>query len=186
MKAVCLAALLVAPHFAYLPQAFANPGGIYRCGNEYLNDAAQAEARGCRVVEAGGVTVTVTGTRVLSRPAEPDPAQASTPAQTPTQAPTQARAASAASSSSSASVNVPPKATTWRTDSADQRARDRDALSILQAELGKAEALLAERQRELADPQRHASRLGDLQSSIARHLSDVAGLKREISRLPVR
>lgn len=186
MKAVCLAALLVAPHFAYLPQALANPGGIYRCGNEYLNDAAQAEARGCGLVEGGSVTVTVTGTRVLSRPAEPDPAQGATPAPSPPQAPPQARAASAAPSSSSASIIAPPKATTWRTDSADQRARDRDALSILQAELSKAEALLAERQRELADPQRQASRLPDLQSSISRHLDDIAGLKREISRLPIR
>lgn len=150
---------------AHLVPAWAGEGAIYRCGNDYLNDAATARARGCSLVEAGSVTVTVTGTRVLSQASEP----------------AQARAVPAASPPA-ASALAAPKA--WRTDSAEQRARDRDALSILQAELSKAEALLADRQRDLADPQRHASRLPELQSSIGRHLSDIAGLKREISRLP--
>lgn len=178
MKAVLLAALLVAPQFAYVPQAFANAGPIYRCGNEYLNDAAQAQARGCSLVEGGGVMVTVTGTRVQSPPA-------AEVIQTPTQAATQGSVIGTRASSSSVTTNTPRKATSWRTEGAEQRARDRDAFSILQAELGKAEASLAERQRELADPQRQASRLPDLQSSISRHLSDIAGLKREISRLPL-
>ncbi len=161
LKAVFFVALLA----AHVTQAAANPNAIYRCGNDYLNDAAEAQARGCSMVESSPVTVT--GTRVQSQ------ALANSPSASP---------------SASAAPNTPasstPKATTWRTGSADQRARDRDALSILQAELGKAEALLAERRRELADPQRHASRLADVQSSISRHLSDIAGLKREISRLP--
>lgn len=168
MKALFLALLLI----ANFPPAIASPdvispGAIYRCGNDYLNDAEIAQARGCDPVGDAGVAVTVAGTRVLS-----------TSTQTPV--------ASVAAASSSHSPSALTKAPSWRADSADQRVRDRDALSILQAELTKAEALLAERQRELADPPRHASRLGDLQSSIARHLSDVAGLKREISRLPVR
>lgn len=171
LKALFLASLLLA-HF---PLAFADPGVVYRCGNEYLNDAAQAQARGCAVLEGNGVAVTVNGTRVLSRAVESQPAPTRPPALSPAPSPVQARVA----------ANTPAK-TTWRTDSAEQRARDRDAFSILQAELAKAEALLAERQRELANPQRPAARLGDLQSSISRHLSDIAGLKREISRLPVR
>lgn len=157
MKAVFFVAWLAA-HGA---QALANPNAIYRCGNEYLNDAAVAQARGCSLVEGGAVTVT--GTRVQSPGQIAMPQLASMPAP--------ARPAL-------------PQAPSWRTDSSGQRARDRDALSILQAELAKAEALLAERQRELTDPQRQASRLADLQSSISRHLSDIAGLKREISRLP--
>lgn len=164
MKAVLFAVLLA----AHMSQALADPGAIYRCGNEYLNDATVAQARGCSIVEGGAGSVTVTGTR----------------AQFHNQ--TQVRVGSAASASDlSALTSTTPRPTSWRTDIAEQRARDRDALSILQAELGKAEALMAERQRELADPKRHASRLGELQSSISRHLSDIAGLKREISRLPV-
>lgn len=30
---------------------------IYRCGNEYTNNAAQAKQKGCRLVEGGNVTV---------------------------------------------------------------------------------------------------------------------------------
>lgn len=30
---------------------------IYRCGNEYTNNATQAKERGCRLVEGGNVTV---------------------------------------------------------------------------------------------------------------------------------
>lgn len=178
MKAVLFVALLVAPHFTFGPQALASPGAIYRCGNEYLDDAAQAQARGCTMVEGGGLSVTVPGTRVHMRVAEP----AHSPAQTQTQAGPAAGPASA--SLSTISSSTAPKTTSWRTDSAEQRARDRDALSILQAELAKAEAKLAERQRDLADPQRPVSGLSELQASISRHLSDIAGLKREISRLP--
>lgn len=145
--------ILLAVTAAHLTQALANPNAIYRCGHEFMNDAAVARARGCSLVD-GGAAVTVTGTRVQAR-----------------------------SLATNTQPNATPKATV-RADNADQRARDRDALSILQAELGKAEALLAERQRELVEPNRSASRRVDVQSSIGRHLSDIASLKREISRLP--
>ncbi len=144
---------------AHVAQALANPNAIYRCGSEYLNDAAEAQARGCSIVEGGAVTVT--GTRVQSQSISAAPSSSALPL-----------------------IRTSPSSTGWRADSADQRARDRDALSILQAELSKAEALLAERRRELADPQRQ-SRAPEVQSSISRHLSDIAGLKREISRLPI-
>ncbi len=181
MKAVIFPVYFAVLLAAQLIPAWASQGAIYRCGNEYLNDAAAAQARGCSLVEAGAITVTVTGTRVLSQVSEPAQARAVTAASA-----TSAVSASAAAPASASSSIAPaaPKSTAWRADSAEQRARDRDALSILQAELSKAEALLAERQRDLADPQRHASRLPELQSSIGRHLSDIAGLKREISRLP--
>lgn len=173
MKAVFFAVLLAVPPLAGLSLTLANSGAIYRCGNDYLNDAVQAQARGCGLVEGIGASVTVTGTRVQSRATEPEHTQASTSPQ----APAQLRVISAV-----------PLSPSFSSSAADQRARDRDAWSILQAELAKAEALLSERQRELADPHRQTSQtshLGDLQSSIRRHLSDVAGLKREISRLPL-
>ena len=48
--------------------AQSTPGGgvatqVYRCGNEYLNDAALAQSRGCQPIEGGYITV-VPGTRV--------------------------------------------------------------------------------------------------------------------------
>src|SRR5687768_2783626 len=39
---------------------------IYRCGNSYTNDTAQAQAQGCKLVEGGNVTV-VEGTKVNSQ-----------------------------------------------------------------------------------------------------------------------
>jgi hypothetical protein len=39
---------------------------IFRCGNEYTNNATEAQARGCKVVEGGNVTM-VEGTRVAAR-----------------------------------------------------------------------------------------------------------------------
>jgi chromosome segregation ATPase len=85
----------------------------------------------------------------------------------------------------------------WRTDlSPEQRARDSDSRAILEAELKKAEAKLAEQQKEFnnGEPekqgiegrnyQRYLDRVAELKDSIARNQSDIAGLKREISRLP--
>ena len=83
---------------------------IFRCGNEYTNNATEAQARGCKVVEGGNVTV-VEGTRVANTPAP-------------------VRVANA------------PQAT-QRVDNTEQRARDNDARTILEAELKKAEALVA-------------------------------------------
>jgi len=84
-----------------------------------------------------------------------------------------------------------------RTDgSPDQRARDSDMRAILEAELKKAEAKLAEQQKEYnnGEPekqgiegrnyQRYLDRVTELKDSIARNQSDIAGIKREISRLP--
>src|SRR5512140_1276881 len=38
---------------------------IYRCGNTYTNDAAEARSKGCKLMEGGNITV-VEGTRVHS------------------------------------------------------------------------------------------------------------------------
>ena len=78
----------------------------------------------------------------------------------------------------------------------EQRARDSDSRLILEAELKKSESRLAELQKEYnnGEPekqgiearnyQRYLDRVAELKASIARSQSDIAGLKREISRLP--
>ena len=91
---------------------------VWRCGNEYTNNAGDAQRRGCKVMEGGNVTI-VQG----SRPA--------------------ASAAPAAASGSTSAVRAP--AGSPRVESSDQRARDGEARSVLEAELRKAEA----RQTEL-------------------------------------
>ncbi|WP_110012499.1 hypothetical protein [Melaminivora alkalimesophila] len=143
---------------------------IYRCGNEYTNNATQARERGCRLVEGGNVTILQTTPR-------PAPAGGAAPAPAPGGRP-------------SAS---PPSAP--RVDTAEQRARDTDARAILEAELRKAEARLAELRTEYNDgapqrtaqeqlnPQAYAERTAELKAGVARAEADVAGIKRELGRL---
>ncbi len=145
---------------------------IFRCAAsnggvpEYINNAKEAQNRNCKVVEGGNVTV-VQGTAVQGQRAP-------------------VRVAAAVQSSP-----------TPRTDSGpEQRARDSDSRVILESELKKAEARLAEQQKEYnnGEPekqgiegrnyQRYLDRVAELKDSIARNQSDIAGLKREIARLP--
>lgn len=78
----------------------------------------------------------------------------------------------------------------------EQRARDSDSRIILESELKKMEAKLAEQQKEYnnGEPdkqggearnyQKYLDRVNELKEGIARSQSDIGGLKREISRLP--
>lgn len=167
MKKTFIALLTVC---ACLPAAWSQDR-IYRCGNEYTNNAAQAKERGCKVVEGGNVTVLQS-----SRPAA---------------APSSGGGGSAASSGSAAAP-----ANTPRVGVSDQRARDSDARAILESELRKAESRQAELAREynngtpdksaleLRNTQVYQDRLTALKASLARADSDVAGIKRELARLP--
>ena len=142
---------------------------VYRCAGaagappEYTNNTKDAQTRNCKQIAGGNVTV------VQSTPA----------------AKAAVRVAAAASTSGP------------RTDgSPDQKARDGDTRSILETELRKAEARLAEQQKEYnnGEPdkqgiegrnyQRYLDRVAELKESISRQQSDIAGLTREISRLP--
>ncbi len=167
---------VIAPALLATSVAAMAQGAIYRCGNEYINDAAVAAARGCQVVEGGHVTL-VPGTRVNPvEKAEASPAVSSVPARS-------------VGRSTSLSTRSP-------TDAAAQRARDSDALSILTAELKTAESRLAEQQKEYNNgapeklaieaqyPQRYQERVNQLEDAIKRYTGDIAGLKREIARLP--
>ena len=104
---------------AALPVAAFAQDRIYRCGNEYTNNATQAKERGCKLVEGGNVTV-IQG----SRPSGGGGAASS--------------GGSSAASSSSATSASPAGAP--RVTNNDQRARDSDARAILEAELRKAES----------------------------------------------
>lgn len=160
---------------ACLPAAWSQDR-IYRCGNEYTNNATQAKERGCKVVEGGNVTVL----------------QSQRPAAAPSSGGGGGGGGSSASSGSSAAAPV----NTPRVGASDQRARDSDARAILESELRKAEARQAELVREynngtpeksaleLRNTQAYLDRLAALKASLARADSDVAGIKRELARLP--
>jgi hypothetical protein len=167
MKPTVLPSIFLVLLAAAASSAFAQER-IYRCAAkpgatpEYINNARDAQARGCKQIDGGNVTV-VQGTPV-SRPAP-------------------VRVAG--------SVQAAPSS-----GNAEQRARDSDTRAILEAELRKAEARLAEQQKEFnnGEPekqgiegrnyQRYLDRVAEMKESIARHESDIAGLKREIGRLP--
>lgn len=156
---------------ALLPTAWSQDR-IYRCGNEYTNNASQAKERGCKVVEGGNVTV-LQG----SRPASGGGGSAAP------------RGTSTSTSSSSSPSGAP------KVDSADQKARDSDARAILDAELKKAQNRYEDLKKEYNDgfpqksalemrnPQGYAERTAEIKSNLTRAEADVEGIKRELSRL---
>ena len=151
---------------------------IYRCTHsdggapEYINNTKEAQTRGCKTLEGGSVTV-IQGLAVQKAPAR----VAGT-----TTTPSNTRADSGNGGGS---------------NSADQKMRDSDTRSILEAELKKAEAKLLDQNKEYnsGEPekqgiegrnyQRYLDRVTEMKDNISRNQSDIAGLKREISRLPV-
>ncbi len=139
-------------------------GQVYRCGNEYTNaiaSAKEAETRGCKLVEGGNVTV-------IPAPRQTAPVTSAVRAPLPGQ----------------------------RVDSGEQRGRDMEARMILEAELRKAESRQADLLKdynngepekvgiESRNYQRYLDRVAEMKASIARNESDIAGLKRELARLP--
>ena len=160
MKTVLLIPLAVA---AMATTSFAQTT-IYRCGSTYTNNAAEAKAKGCKTMDGGHITV-IEGTRPNGASAAP------------------VRVATAPQASGG-----------QRIDADDQRARDSDARVILEAELKKAEARQAELAKEYnnGEPeklgpehrnhQKYIDRVAELKASIARTESDIAGIKRELSR----
>ena len=153
---------------------------IYRCGNEYTNNPAQAQQRGCRLVEGGNLTI-VEGTR----PAVPAAGAGAV---------TSPGAASGASGAAPARAGGARNGSE-RVDGAEQRARDSDARQILETELKRAEERLTDLREEYnngqparlaserSNPVRYGERVADLKIRIERAEADVAGIKRELTRL---
>ena len=139
---------------------------IYRCGNEYTNNATDAKNRGCKLVQGGNVTV-------IAGPAKPSGQGV--------------RLATAGASASS-----PPNSP--RVDANDQKTRDSDARTILEGELRRTQARQAElikeynsgepekQGAETRNHQKYLDRVSELKAAIARSDEDIAGIKRELTR----
>ena len=167
MKTRFLLLLMSTASLATLP-TFAQER-VWRCGNEYTNNAAVAKEKGCKVMEGGNVTVV----------------------QSP-------RPASGGGGASNPAVRAPSgsPAGSPRVEGADQRARDGEARSVLQSELRKAEARQVELLRdynngqpekqggEARNYQKYLDRVADMKAELARNESDIAGIRRELGRLP--
>ena len=87
------------------------------------------------------------------------------------------------------------RASDARVEAGEQRSRDSDARKILDTELKREEAKLAELQKEFnnGEPERrgdernyqkYLDRVEEMKAAIARKQSDVAALKRELAKLP--
>jgi len=141
---------------------------IYRCGNTYTNDRAEAQAKNCKAVEGGNVTV-VQGTKVNG-------------------------AASAGSTSVASAPQAAPRPAGQRVEAGDQKARDSEARSILEAELKKAQARQADLEKEYnggqpemqgpehKNHQKYLDRTAELKAAIDRNARDIEGLTRELAR----
>lgn len=135
---------------------------IYRCGNEYTNTVSEGQAKNCKLVSGGNVTVV------------------------------QAHKPSAASGNRVATAAQSGQ----RVDTGDQRTKDSDSRLILESELKKAETRHAELLREYnnGEPekmgpearnhQKYLDRVSELKASISRNESDIAGIRRELGRVP--
>lgn len=151
---------------------------VFRCeGNLFTTDPNEAKSKSCKLFSGGAVTV-IEGTKVQ-------------------------RVSTSSSSSANAGpgaqvkmASVSPSSAGTRVDAADQKARDSDARLILESELKKAEARQAELAREYnnGEPdkqgsegrnyQKYLDRVADLKASLTRNENDIAGIKRELARVP--
>jgi len=162
---VMFSSLLVPPAAA---QQAAGGREVYRCpGNPILYtdalSAKEARDKGCRTLEGAPITVV--------------------------------QAIKPRSSTGSASAPPSSRPADQRVDPGDQRARDSDARRILEGELRREEERLAQMHKDynkgeperLGDEknyQKYLDRVADMKASIARKESDIAAIKRELSKLP--
>ena len=159
-----LAVLLVSAAMAESPR-------VFRCGNVYTNQPASGQS--CKPLTGGNVTV-IEGTQV----------------QTPGAGAIASPVASSATSALVPSGGIP------KVDPQAQRQRDAQASLLLQTELQKAQLRHAELLRlwnngeperqadEQRQPQKYQERVAQLRAALQRSEADVAGLQRELMRLP--
>jgi hypothetical protein len=135
---------------------------IYRCGNEYTNNVAEAQARNCKLIEGGNVTV-VQGPRV--------PATSAVKLASATQAGQRVDASEQKARDSDARTIL---------ESELKKAQARQAELLKEYNNGEPE----KRGDEGRNFQKYLDRVAELKSGIARNDSDIAGIKRELERAP--
>jgi hypothetical protein len=136
---------------------------IFRCGNEYTNNATEAKARGCKPMEGGNITI-IQGNAPRAAPAP--------------------RATAGAAPRSPGRADSPEQ----RARDSDARQILEAELRKAQERLAQAQKAYAGGQPEKEgiesrNYQRYLDRVAELKSSVARAESDVDSLKRELGRL---
>jgi hypothetical protein len=135
---------------------------IYRCGNEYTNNATVAKAKGCKLMEGGNITV-------IQGPAPQ---------------------AASRSASSSAAPRSAPRNDSPEQRSRDNDARQILEMELRKAEerLAQAQKAYANGQPEKEgiesrNHQRYLDRVAELKAAVSRAEADVNGLRRELARM---
>lgn len=132
---------------------------IYRCGNEYTNTVPSPQAKGCKLLEGGNVTI-VQGTRTA----------AATPART---------AAASAQRVDASEQKARDSDMLQILESELKKAQERQVELLREYNNGAPE----KRNAELQNPQKYLERVAELKASLARNESDIAGIRRELGRV---
>lgn len=138
---------------------------IYRCGNQYTNTVSEAQAKGCKLVEGGNVTV-VQGTRP-TKAGPPVANSGSTPASG------SARVDAAEQKSRDSDARLILQSELAKTEA-------RQAELIKEYNNGEPE----KRGDEVRNHQKYLDRVAELKASLARNQSDMDGIRRELGRVP--
>ncbi len=138
---------------------------IYRCGNTYTNDATEAQAKHCKLMEGGNITV-VQGTRVNN-----------------------SSAVRVATAPQAAAPGPRVDADGQRARDSDARQILESELKKAEARQGELVREYNNGEPEMLGPehrnhQKYLDRVAELKTSIARNENDIAGIKRELGRFP--
>jgi hypothetical protein len=141
--------------------AYAVDERIYRCGNEYTNTVTEAQAKNCKLISGGNVTV------IQAVKPPPGAKAASAPAQ-PGQ---KVDAADQRAKDSDARMIL---------DSELKRAEAKQAELVKEYNNGEPE----KQGPETRNYQKYLDRVAALKAAIARNEADIQGIKRELGRMP--
>jgi type IV secretory pathway VirB4 component len=155
------AILALAAFSAHAQSQTQKPGStIWRCGNSYTNDAAEAKSKGCKPVEGGNVTI-VEGTRVNS-------SSGIKVATAPQSSPRQASDEQKARDADSRAI----------LESELKKAEARREELVKEYNNGEPEKLGPEHRNHA----KYLERVAQLKESISRTENDIAGIRRELTR----
>ncbi|MBS0317020.1 MAG: hypothetical protein JSR49_07850 [Proteobacteria bacterium] len=133
---------------------------IYRCGNEYTNDATDAKARGCKPFTGGNITI-IKG----ARPAEPS--RAAPPAAAQPRVPSNEQRARDADARAILEAEL-------------QKAQARQTELLKEYNNGQPD----KQGSEARNYQKYLDRVAEMKANIDRNQADIEGIQRELSRLP--
>ena len=137
--------------------AYAADDRIYRCGNEYTNTVSEAQAKNCKLISGGNVTVI--------QAVKSAPSRSGASGQRPDSADQRAKESDAR----------------MILEAELKKAEAKQAELLKEYNNGEPERLGPETRNN----QKYLDRVAELKAAIARNDADVSGIKRELARVPM-